>query len=152
MLARTPIIALEPLGLARIVLRERDETWTLIEADDFAWCSAWRWNVGWHAATPWKWYAKRNVGAARSTVYLAREIMQRAEPRDEIFLSLHVADHINGNSLDNRRTNLRWATLSENRNNRIARNQVPPLDRIVAQLAADAGAQLAGQALEAIPF
>src|SRR6185503_17653988 len=98
MLARTPLIGggvpLEQFGLARIVLRERDETWCLVDREDFAWLTAWRWNVGWHAATPWKWYAKRNVGAARSTVYLAREVMLRAEPRDENFVSLHVADHI----------------------------------------------------------
>lgn len=134
------------------MLRERDETWSLVDLEDFAWLTAWRWNVGWHAATPWKWYAKRNIGPARSTVYLAREVMLRADPRDELFQSLRVADHINGNSLDNRRANLRWATLSENRNNRIPRNRVPTLDQIVAQLAADAGAQRAGQVLEDIPF
>jgi hypothetical protein len=131
------------LGLARIWLRERDGVFCLVDAEDFLWLQAWRWNVGWFAATPWKYYAKRNTGAERSTVYLAREVMQRADPRDELFCSLHVVDHINGQSLDNRRANLRWATITENRNNRIERSAVPSLDSIIAQLAREAGAQLA---------
>lgn len=132
------------LDLARLWLRERDSVCCLIDARDFRWAQAWRWNVGWHAATPWKYYAKRNVGKARSTVYLAREIMQRHDPRDDVFLSLHVVDHINGQSLDNRLANLRWATVTENRNNRIARSAVPSLERIIAQIAREAAAQLAG--------
>lgn len=145
MLARTnDCELLARLGIARLWLRERDGTFCLVDADDALWLQAWRWNVGWHKWTPWKFYAKRNVGAARSTVYLAREVMMRADPRDELFCSLHVVDHINGNSLDDRRANLRWATITENRNNRIERSAVPSLDWIAAQLAHEAGAQLAG--------
>jgi hypothetical protein len=139
MLARvSPLDRLVEIGLARIWLRERDGVFCLVDAEDAAWLSAWRWNVGWHAATPWKYYAKRNTGVARSTVYLAREIMVRLDPRDEVFRSTHVVDHINGNSLDDRRANLRWATTTENRNNRIARAAVPSLEAIVADLLAQA--------------
>lgn len=107
---------------------------------------AWRWNPGWHAWTPHKHYAKRNVGKARSTVYLHREVMIHADPRTEIFQWAHVVDHINGQPLDNRKANLRWATAGENRANRILWRDVPTLDQIVAQLNADAAP------VEALPF
>jgi hypothetical protein len=127
------VIVLPP-GLRRIDLRPRDETWCLVDDDDFGWLIAYRWNVGWHAHTKWKFYAKRNVGAARLTVYMHREILKRADPRGENFESWHVVDHINGQSLDNRRCNLRWVTLDENKQNRRPRAQIPTLAQIVAAL------------------
>ncbi len=80
----------------RIELSARRDVWCLVDADDYAWLMATPWNWGWHNKTPWKFYAKRNVGKARSTVYMAREIMIRADPRTPEFQSTHVVDHVNG--------------------------------------------------------
>lgn len=123
-----------PPHLRRIDLRQRDDAWCLVDADDFGWLIVTRWNVGWHAHTPWKFYAKRNEGRARSTVYMHREILKAADPRGEDFESWHVVDHINGQSLDNRRCNLRWATPTENKKNRLPRSRIPSLAQIVAEL------------------
>lgn len=61
-------------------------------------------------------YAYRQIAAygRRLGVYLHRAVMMRLAPPPS---PSSVVDHINGNGLDNRRENLRWASPSENRLN-----------------------------------
>lgn len=120
----------------RIILSERRDIWCLVDAVDYAWLIANNWNYGWHNRTPWKFYAKRNVGPARSTVYMHREILLRADPQPVEFTSWRHADHGNGQSLDNRRCNLAWATPEENKANTRRRHEIPSLESIVAGLLA----------------
>lgn len=138
----------------RIWLSQREPIWTLVDAVDFAWLSENIWNV-WHAGKgrgdSWMLYAKRNVGERRSTVRMHREIMIAADPgRDDVFLAAHVVDHINGQTLDNRRCNLRWATKRDNATSRRTRGTAPTLDAIVRKIMADALA--AAPQLEEMPF
>lgn len=138
----------------RIWLSSREPIWTLVDAVDFDWLSANVWNI-WHAGNgrgdSWMKYAKRNVGRERSTVRMHREIMIAADPgRDDAFLAAHFVDHVNGQTLDNRRANLRWATKRENIANRRARGTAPSLEAIVREIMAEALA--AARPLEEIPF
>lgn len=121
--------------MARVNLSAKDDIWCLVDADDYDWIIQHNWNWGWHAKTPWKYYAKRNVGRARSTLYLHREIMLRQWPPP--MPGMHV-DHKNGQSLDNRKCNLHWVTPLQNARNRLERARIPTLDSIVASLGAPA--------------
>jgi len=138
----------------RIWLSQREQIFMLVDAVDYAWLSENTWNV-WHAGNGrgdrWMLYAKRNVGPSRSTVRAHREIMCAADPgRDDAFLAAHVVDHINGQTLDNRRCNLRWATKRDNAISRRTRGTAPTLEAIVQKIIAEA---LAGAVqFEEAPF
>jgi hypothetical protein len=126
----------------RIFLSAREPIWCLVDAVDYDWLSQHVWNV-WHAGNgrrdTWQKYAKRNVGPSRSTVRMHREILIAADPRDEAFLRSHYGDHRNGQTLDNRRANLVWATGHQNNYNRRPRGTAPSLEAIVAELVAGLG-------------
>ena len=80
----------------------------IVEARDFERLSKWNWHY--QHKHDHEGYAARNIrnvrGGNQSRVLMHRYIMG-AEPREEI-------DHINGNGLDNRRSNLRFSTHSQN--------------------------------------
>lgn len=133
----------------RIMLSARDNLWTLVDAVDYPWLSENVWNV-WHdGRKDWQIYAKRNEGPSRATVRMHREILIKADPRDEAFMAAHIGDHGNGQTLDNRRANLAWGTKQSNNRNRRPRGQAPTLDAIVLQLLAELGPR---PEIQAVPF
>lgn len=133
-LQRIDVVDLTCTPFRWLLLSERRDIRCIIDEIDVPWIIQNNWNWGWHVNTRWKFYAKRNIGAERSTVYLHREIMARADPRPLAFTVDHVVDHINGQSLDNRRSNLRWATDAENRANSRRRADIASIDAIARDL------------------
>ncbi|MCW2086703.1 UNVERIFIED_ORG: hypothetical protein M2193_008878 [Bradyrhizobium japonicum] len=133
----------------RVWLSSRELVWTLVDAEDFDWLMQWRWNV-WHGGRGKECflYAKRNTGPRRDTVRMHRELQIRSDPRDDAFLGQHVVDHINGQTLDNRKANRRWSTQRDNIINRRCRGEAPSLDKILSGLLAS----LPARQFEEIPF
>jgi hypothetical protein len=133
----------------RIMLSARDNIWCLVDAEDYGWLSENVWNVSWGTGCEWKLYAKRNVGPARDTIRMHREILAKADPRSDRFMASHPGDHFNSHGLDNRKANLRWATHKQNARNRFKRQDIPSLDEIVRALIVGLPQQ---HQLEEIPF
>lgn len=77
----------------------------IIDDEDFRWISQTKWFCHHGNAE-----TKRTIGGRRVIISMAREIMKCPEGR--------VVDHINGDKLDNRKTNLRICTQAENTRNR----------------------------------
>ena len=96
----------EPRAL--LPLDDAGRLWTLLDAADAILFGALRW----HAMTDrrGRQYARRMWHT-----YLHREILRALGPAPDEDRCL--VDHINGDGLDNRRDNLRWASYSENAKN-----------------------------------
>lgn len=82
----------------------------LVDDEDFDWLMQWKWRT--QSLPSFRgFYAARGVGprGQHTTVYMHRLILG-LQPGDG-----RQGDHINHNTLDNRRSNLRIVTLQENR-------------------------------------
>jgi len=88
----------------------------LVDEADYDWLSQWKWCFSGRRSGGG--YAMRRAGprAAGRTIYMHRLIMGEPE--------VAQVDHINGDRLDNRRSNLRVCSRAENRRNtsKTARN------------------------------
>lgn len=95
-----------------IIYLSRDlSQFTEVDEEDYGFLVRHLWSI--HYDQRGKAYVRRL--RYRCPIYLHRVILERMGPPPS---PLHtVCDHINGDGLDNRRRNLRWATPSENAKN-----------------------------------
>lgn len=111
------------LDAPRRVYLDRDcEIFCLVSPEDYAWVTQWRWKWNWDRSKT-KRYAIRTPRQARGdgtyrsvTIYMHKEICGRKSPPPSE--AHHIGDHQDGESLNNQRGNLEWATKSQNRRNR----------------------------------
>jgi hypothetical protein len=113
----------EALPFRPLQLSERDEAlFCIVDLEDWDWASRYLWFATHARESGSKKYAgrtdwgRRKLGGPHRLTWLHKEILLRAgAPPSQRHI---IGDHINGNSLDNRRSNLRWATPDENNRNR----------------------------------
>lgn len=79
----------------------------LVDDKDFNWLDKWKWSAHYNNT---KWYAVRND---KGKIIKMHRLIISAKVREEV-------DHIDGNSLNNCRSNLRLVTRAENLQNRSA--------------------------------
>lgn len=85
----------------------------IVDPEDFEWANQWRWRA--HPnKNGLKYYASRAFKGTR--LYLHKEILiRKCHPPTKNHC---IGDHLDGDSLNNRRSNLRRATPSQNGRNR----------------------------------
>lgn len=106
-------------------MTERCEIWLsdnifcVVSPEDFAWAKRWKWGITWNS-TKKKAYATRNTRHPRCRtqlkIYMHKAILARAEKKPPTEKHT-IGDHQDGESLNNLRGNLEWATPSINRQN-----------------------------------
>ncbi len=92
----------------------------IVDDEDLEWLSQWKWSADWSGLGKC-FYALRGVSIVPGSrkvrkIYMHRQILGLG-PGDKL-----TGDHINHNTLDNRRENLRVATMVEQCQNRRSRS------------------------------
>lgn len=102
-----------------IYLDDRAELFCVVDLEDYDFALQWRWKAVKSKGRKLKWYAFRTTrctGGRHVAIWLHKQICLRAHGLPPSVDHI-ITDHQDGQSLNNRRLNLAWATRSQNRRN-----------------------------------
>lgn len=106
----------------RIYGDDHASVWSVVDEIDYQWCIQWLWSPKYSKGDK-KFYLRRSIQTGvgqytrtQHTRFLHTEIMERTGILPPSPLHILV-DHRDGNSMNCRRANLRWATHSMNNKN-----------------------------------
>lgn len=118
---RAPAVIIRPEP-RRVYLDKHAEVFCLVDDTDYDWAIQWAWKFTLDKHKR-KMYATRNTRRRKITTTQITVYMHKAILTDRMQLvppspAHHIGDHLDGESLNNTRRNLRWATTVENALNR----------------------------------
>ena len=123
----------------RIYVDDYANQYAIVDAIDYSYLVQWRWKLSkssrsWGAGAKQKLYVSRTFSQEigepfqyesrtirqrlHSSVYLHQEVMRRAGIVPISLFEKDIIDHLDGNSFNCRRSNLRWASFSTNIKNK----------------------------------
>jgi hypothetical protein len=111
--------AIDQAAPRRIYLDKNCEVFALVSPEDYEWATQWRWGWVWDR-TKTKRYARRTprgAGGVSQTIWLHKAVLNRSG-KVQLTEAHTIGDHQDGESLNDQRSNLEWATVSQNRRNR----------------------------------
>lgn len=123
------------MSLATFIVGRSRQYVVKVSAVDIEFLTQWRWTFAVSHPAGGLVYARRSirVGDQNVTILMHRvvliECMGLVRPSEH-----HFTDHINGDSLDNCRENLRWVTAQENMMNQRGIRAAPITDAWVADV------------------
>lgn len=112
-----PLLISKPMKKIYLTGKYADNRYALVDDQDYEYLSQFTWNFKKEANQPYG-YAGTNYNTGKRLTngrfkYLNKKMHQLILPLKAGF----VTDHRNGNTLDNRRANLRYATKAQNKRN-----------------------------------
>lgn len=119
----------------RLYLGVKAEVFCLLDDEDHAWAQQWRWGITFDK-TGKKMYATRSTrlhgrGGPQTKIYLHKAVLERAGKKPPSKRHT-IGDHQDGDSLNNARGNLEWATAQQNARNKFgyrARQRSLPVEQ-----------------------
>jgi hypothetical protein len=96
-----------------ISTEKHPNTFALVDEDDYAWASLYKWSAEEHEQTLYACRSQSNSTGGRYLVRLHRDVARAR--------SFEQVDHVNGDGLDNRKENLRLCDNTQNQQNKIKR-------------------------------